>query len=149
MTEQFLPGFAPPPLEQHQGGPASPVEPQPKSVKTGEQLKREGMAAAARSKEHELGVCREVAHDIAHGRLKHADGEKRADLLCNADDVAAWWERRNDAFEKQGGKRLPWIGNACGQLFKDGNWESLGYVKSVRPEAHSNPILQWRWKHGG
>lgn len=125
----------------------TPPTPSPHSGE-GERRKAVGIARAVASKESEVGLCREVAHDIAHGKIKHADGRLEADMLCSADDVAAWWERRNDHLEREGKPRLPWIGDACGGLFEKHNWQSTGYIKSKRPGSHANPIIQWRWKHG-
>jgi len=113
----------------------------------GERRKREGMLRAELSHEAAVGLCREVAHDIAHGLIKHADGRKVADMLCSADDVCAWWERRNDAREKEGLPRVPWIANACGGLFEKQNWEAFETFKSVRPHANRNPLTRWRWRH--
>ena len=122
--------------------PAAAVAPSRPAVArggpTGEDLKAAGMAAAAESKEGQLGYAREVAFDVARGVLPHADGRTEADGLCTADDVAA-------VLESEG---RPSLGNAAGSLFRCG-WTWTGeFVKSVRPQAHVNLLRVWRLDEG-
>ena len=113
----------------------------------GERRKKAGMALAAASKEHLLARARELAFDIARGVETRADGKRHDEGLCTADDVAAAWERDNDQREKGGLPRVPWIGNAAGSLFTDGNWEWTGErINSVRPHAKTNELKLWRRK---
>jgi hypothetical protein len=119
------------PLLPFQGGPASPVEPQPKSVKTGEQLKREGQQSAAAKRANELGYARELALDIA---------QSRPDRTCSMVLV-------NEALAAEG---RPGLGNAAGSVFLTSVWEKTGGEDvDRRPHAHTNKVQVWRLKHGG
>lgn len=107
---------------------------------TGEQLKRQGIARAVEAKQDPVAYAREVACDVARGVLPHADGEKRADGLCTADDVAA-------VLEAEG---KPSLGNAAGGLFQSEAWAWTGqYVKSRRTHAHQNLLKLWRYRGSG
>lgn len=118
-----------------------------REAEEGERRKADGMRLATTNKEHLLARAREFAFDIARGVEPHADGQKRADWLVNADDVFAAWQRDNDRRAREGLACVPWIGNAAGHLFQTPNWECVGMVKSYRSHAHRNLLRQWKWKH--
>lgn len=128
----------------------------PRVESEGERLKRIGMDRATWGKERQLGHAREIGHDIATGVLPRADGLHSAKGICTADDIAAQWDREN--YEAQCAAELegvepqlvPWLGNAAGQIFQDGNWEWTGnLVKSARPHAHANLLREWKRKVQG
>jgi len=106
-----------------------PLAPAPDRKAEGERRKREGMAAAAQSKDSQLGYARELAMDLARAN----------DGICDADMVA-------EALEREGRTGL---GNAAGSLFLTHVWEFTGLrVKSKRAHAHANELKVWRLKHG-
>ena len=126
--------------------PPSPSRP---ALKSGEQLKREGMAVAAESRESLLAHARSLAHHVAVGLLPHADGQCRADGLCTMDDVAAAWAADAVERERAGMRQLPSLGNAAGSVFSGDPqaWEFTGqFFKSQRPIAHSNLLRVWRYR---
>jgi hypothetical protein len=102
----------------------------------GERRADAGIKRAVRSHSEQVGTAREMAFDIARGVLPHADGEKRRDWLCNADDVAA-------AIKAAG---MPALGNEAGGVFRDGNWEVVAITKAKREASNANLIRQWRRK---
>jgi len=94
--------------------------------RTGERLKREGIARAVESKANAVGYARELAYDIARSR---------EDRCCTMIDV-------NEALAKEGRAGL---GNAAGGVFLSSVWEDTGrVVKDTRPQAHSNKLTVWR-----
>lgn len=106
---------------------------------TGEQRKEAGIKRAVRSHSHQVGIAREMAYDIARGVLPHADGEKRCDWLCTADDVAA-------AIAAAG---MPPLGNEAGGVFRDGNWEAVSMTTAKRPASNGNLLRVWKRKVQG
>jgi hypothetical protein len=103
--------------------------PLPDRQPEGERRKREGMRAAAQSKESQLGYARELALDLA----------RENGGLCHADMVA-------EALAKEG---RPDLGNAMWAVFMPHVWEFTGErVKSERPQANRNELKVWRLKHG-
>lgn len=129
---------------------AAEAERRRKEAQESERRKQAGKDMATWNKEHLLAHARELSVDIARGILPHADGRREADGLCTADDVAAAWEREQDAKVKANDKhiRVEWIGKAAGHLFRSG-WEFTGqWVKSARVQANANDLRVWRLKHG-
>jgi hypothetical protein len=118
MTQQSL-------FELHHEPLSAPVVKPPPS---GEQLRKEGQAQAAASKESHVGYARELAVDIAMSRQ---------DRCCNMLLV-------NEALAAEG---RPGLGPAAGSVFLSHVWEFTGQrVKDTRAHAHSNEIKVWRLK---
>lgn len=102
----------------------------------GQRRKEAGIKRAVRKHSEQVGIAREMAFDIARGVLPHADGEKRRDWLCNADDVAA-------AVKAAG---MPPLKNEAGGVFRDGNWEAVDITIAKRVISNGNLLRQWRRK---
>lgn len=88
-----------------------------------EQLKREGMDKAAKNNPL-LGAARQIARELA-ARLG----------TVNMDDVC--WEMYRRGMDSRQ------LGNAAGSVFNGWQWTGE-FVKSKRPESHSNLLRCWR-----
>lgn len=118
-------------------GLAEPLAaPHPPERTEGERRAEVGINRAVAKHADRVGIAREMAFDIARGKLPHADGETRRDWLCNADDVAA-------AIKAAG---MPPLENEAGGVFRDGNWEVVDIIKAKRAASNSNLLRQWRRK---
>lgn len=100
---------------------------QPPREQSGEQLKKLGMARAAKSHNVHLAHAQEVAAQV--GRLQG---------FVTADDV---WR-----FLEAEGWKGDELGNAAGSLWAGDCWRKTGrYIKSARPKMHSTDLPVWEF----
>jgi hypothetical protein len=102
-------------------------------AKLAERFKREAMAAAAASPAHQelLRLLRPALVRLALCRDSRT---------VTADDAQAWLADHGYAPGA--------LGNAAGSLFKGGEFELVGYRKSVRVSRHCNRVGVWRLRTG-
>ena len=98
-------------------------------ARQGEQLKFSGMETAAISHKSVLKLARNIAKDIAGGRVNRE---------VSSDDVGKILSVKYE---------IASLGPAAGSLFRGKDWEWTGrFKKSERVSNHSRRIMIWRLK---
>ena len=93
-------------------------------MSTGTQLKLRGLAQAESKHKEALALARFVAE------LLGADGRE-----VSADSVFRYINPKA-------------LGNAAGQIFRDGPWQAVGFKESTRLERRAGLQRTWRLKKG-